>query len=219
MVPETEPKTETELEAVPTNHSKQLPEILDCQIAAQSRLFTVETVHLQFSNGVKRHYERMKGSGRGAVMVIPFLAQAAEQTLLLINEYSGGTHSYELGFVKGLIDPGETAAEAANRELMEEIGYGAKTLIPLKELSLAPGYFNARISIFLAFDLYQKRLEGDEPEPLEIVPWPQAQLDELLDHPDFSESRSVAGLLLAKKWLASQARNKTLHKTLNQGAA
>lgn len=184
---------------------KKLPEIQCCEVVAKSRLFTIESVHLEFSNGVERHYERMKGSGRGAVMIIPI---KDADTLLLINEYSGGTHSYELGFPKGLIDPGESPAQAANRELMEEIGYAAKTLIPLKKLTLAPGYFNARMDVFLAFDLYEKRLQGDEPEPLELLSWPLAQSDELLENPDFSESRSVAALLLAKQWLAANGKGR-----------
>ncbi|MFT5161664.1 MAG: ADP-ribose diphosphatase [Alteromonadaceae bacterium] len=178
-----------------------LPEILNCEVVAKSRLFTIEALQLKFSNGVERDYERMKGTGRGAVMVIPVLD---DETLLLISEYSAGTHRYELGFPKGLIDPGETALEAGNRELKEEIGYGANKLVELKKLTLAPGYFNAQMTILLAFDLYPERLEGDEPEPLEIVPWSLNEAEKLLDHPDFSESRSVAALFLAQQFLAQQ---------------
>lgn len=179
---------------------KKLPEILATQEVAKSRLFAIEALHLKFSNGVERDYERMKGTGRGAVMVIPIFD---EHTMLLISEYSAGTHRYELGFPKGLIDPGETPEQAANRELKEEIGYGAKRLVPLKEVSLAPGYFNAKMTILLAFDLYEQKLEGDEPEPLEVVQWPLNQTEQLLDNGDFTEARSVAGLLLAQKWLAA----------------
>ncbi|MGB1298505.1 MAG: ADP compounds hydrolase NudE, partial [Psychrobium sp.] len=75
----------------------KLPKILSVATAAQSRLFTIEQVSLRFSNGVEREYERMKSSGRGAVMVIPFFD---EKTLLLIKEYACGTHRYELGFPK-----------------------------------------------------------------------------------------------------------------------
>ncbi len=60
-----------------------------------------------------RQYERMLGSGRGAVMIVPMLD---DETFLLVREYCAGTHSYELGFPKGLIDAGEQAEQAANRE-------------------------------------------------------------------------------------------------------
>ncbi|WP_116475034.1 ADP compounds hydrolase NudE [Zobellella maritima] len=177
---------------------KQKPQILSTELVAESRLFKVEAVHLKFSNGVERVYERMRSSGRGAVMLVPMLD---DDTLLLIREYSAGTHSYELGFPKGLIDPGETALEAGNRELMEEIGYGARTLLPMKQVSLAPGYFGSRMDILLARDLYPEQREGDEPEPLEVVPWPISQLAQLMTLPEFSEARSICGLYLLQDWL------------------
>ncbi|MGL5557272.1 MAG: NUDIX domain-containing protein, partial [Aeromonas veronii] len=101
------------------DHPKSKPEILKADIVAESRLFKVESLHLKFSNGEERVYERMRGGNRGAVMVVPLFDA---HTLLLVREYAAGTHSYELGFPKGLIDPGEDAFEAGNRELMEEAG-------------------------------------------------------------------------------------------------
>ena len=178
--------------------NKQKPQILHTELVAESRLFKVESLHLKFSNGVERVYERMRNSGRGAVMLVPMLD---DHTILLIREYSAGTHSYELGFPKGLIDPGENAMEAGNRELMEEIGYGAKQLTPLKQVSLAPGYFGSRMDILLAQDLYPEQREGDEPEPLDVVPWPLDQIDQLMARHDFSEARSICGLFLLQDWL------------------
>ncbi|MCL1124007.1 ADP compounds hydrolase NudE [Shewanella surugensis] len=174
------------------------PTILKTNTIAKSRLFHIEQVDLQFSNQELRQYERMKGKGRGAVMVVPVLDN---KQLLLGREYAVGTDRYELGFSKGLIDPGETAIEAANRELQEEIGYGAKRLTHLMELSLAPSYFSSKMQIFLAEDLYISKLEGDEPEPIELVSWPLENWQDLLVEGDFSESRSVCALFLAQKHL------------------
>lgn len=180
------------------DHAKEKPEILKAELVAESRLFKVESLHLKFSNGVERVYERMRGGNRGAVMVVPLIDR---DTLLLVREYAAGTHSYELGFPKGLIDPGEDAGMAGNRELMEEAGFGARELIPLKQVSLAPGYFASRMDILLARDLYPEQREGDEPEPLDVIPWPLSEMDSLLARPDFSEARSISALLLARKWL------------------
>ena len=69
--------------------------------------------------------------------------------------------SYELGFSKGLIDPGESVYEAANRELKEEVGFGANDLTFLKKLSMAPSYFSSKMNIVVAQDLYPESLEGD----------------------------------------------------------
>lgn len=170
-----------------------LPEITDRRDIAKSNLFTIEQIDLTFSNGEQRQYERMSGSGRGAVMIVPMLD---ENTLVLVREYCAGTHSYQLGFPKGLIDPGEKAAEAANRELKEEIGYGAKRLTLLRQMTTAPAFFNARMDVFIGHDLYEQSLAGDEPEPLQQVTWRLDEYPLLLEQEDFTEARSIAALLL-----------------------
>lgn len=177
---------------------KVLPQITARKQVAKSRLFAIEQIDLTFSNGEAREYERMSGTGRGAVMIVPMLDS---HTMLLVREYCAGTHSYELGFPKGLIDAGESAAEAANRELKEEIGYGAKSLTLLHTVAMAPAFFDAKMSIFMADELYAEKLLGDEPEALEIVPWSLANYRQLLQQRDFNEARSFAALLLVKDHL------------------
>ena len=179
----------------------QKPEILATKVVAQSRLFTVEAVALRFSNGVERTYERMQGGGQGAVMMVPV---DADNNLILVREYAVGTERYELGFPKGAIDKGETPVAAANRELMEEIGFGASSLALLKTVNMAPSYFSAQMQIFLAQQLYPESREGDEPEPLEIVRWPLAKADELLANDEIGEARSICALLLAQQYLAKE---------------
>ncbi|EGA70865.1 adenosine nucleotide hydrolase NudE [Vibrio sinaloensis DSM 21326] len=174
------------------------PDILEKRTVAQSRLFTIEAMDLRFSNGEERTYERMKPSGRNAVMMVPITEQG---DILLVREYAAGTERYELGFPKGLIDPGEAPIQAADRELKEEIGFGARKLTPLKDVVLAPSYFSSKMTLFIAEDLYSEQLEGDEPEPLDIIRWPLAQAEELLTHLDFCEARSITALLLALRTL------------------
>lgn len=175
-----------------------LPEILSCNEVAKSRLITVEEIELKFSNGELRTYEKIKGGGRGAVLVVPMLD---DDTMVLIREYSAGTHSYQLGFPKGLIDAGETPKNAANRELQEEIGMAATDLTYLRQVSLAPAFFNATMDLFLAKGLYASALVGDEPEPLQIVLWKLSEYQELLAQTDFTEARSISALMLAKDYL------------------
>lgn len=178
------------------------PTILRTEIVAKSRLFTIETVDLAFSNGVCRTYERMKPSGREAVMIVPIIGD----DLLLIREYAVGTESYELGFPKGLIDLGETVMEAANRELKEEVGFGGGRLTFMTQIGMAPSYFSSKMNIVVAEDLYAASLEGDEPETLVQVRWPLAKMMTLLQEPDFSEARNITALFWVREWLQAQGR-------------
>ena len=59
------------------------------------------------------------------------------------------------------------------------------------------------MTLFIAEELYSDQLEGDEPEPLDIVRWPLEQAEELLTHLDFSEARSCTALLLTLRALKS----------------
>lgn len=177
----------------------QKPKILNVETVARSRLFNVEAVDLEFSNGVRRLYERMRPSNREAVMIVPIIGE----DLLLIREYAVGIESYELGFPKGLIDPGEEVLDAANRELMEEVGFGAKRFDYLTKLTMAPSYFSSKMNIVVARDLYPQSLEGDEPEPLPQVRWPIANMMTLLKDPDFNEARNVSALFLAQAFFNS----------------
>jgi len=124
--------------------------------------------------------------------------------VLLVREYAAGVHRYELGLVKGRIDAGESPVEAANRELMEEAGYGARELTVLRSLTLAPVYMSHQTHLVLARDLYPQRLVGDEPEELEVVPWRLDALGELILREEFSEGRSIAALFIAREWLQQQ---------------
>lgn len=171
------------------------PRILNSRIVAQSRIFRVEALELEFTNGTRVHYERLIGSGGGAVLIVPLLDTA---TVLLIREYAAGSERYELGLPKGRIEPGEDLLEAANRELMEEIGHGSRQLSHLTALSVAPGYMTHRTHIVLARELYPQRLPGDEPEEIEVVPWALENIDALLEREDFSEARSLAALYLTR---------------------
>jgi ADP-ribose diphosphatase len=171
----------------------QLPQINNRKQVAKSRLFAIEQIDLKFGNGVERVYERMQGSARGAVMVVPLIDN---DTIILVKEYCAGTHSYELGFPKGLIDPGETAIIAANRELKEEVGFGASKLEHLQKVAMAPTFFSGSMDIFIGHDLYTEKLIGDEPEPLEVIHWPLKDYTSLLARSDFNEARSIAALML-----------------------
>lgn len=161
--------------------------------------YSLEQVHLEFSNGERRLYERLHSRSAGAVIIV---AMPDPQTVLLIREYAVGTHCYELGLPKGRLDAGESILQAANRELKEEVGMGARSLTYLRSLTLAPSYMSNAIHLVLAEDLYPERLPGDEPEELEVIPWKLSMLHELVLRDDCSEARSLAALFIAREFVS-----------------
>lgn len=182
---------------------RQKPTVLAREIVARSRLFAVEELQLRFSNGVERTYERLvgKGQGYGAVMVIAMLDA---DHAVLVEEYCAGVDEYQLSLPKGLVEPGEDILEAANRELKEEAGYGARQLEHITELSLSPGYMSQRIQVVLARDLYEESLSGDEPEPMGVDKINLRELSSLAQNAQFSEGRALAALYLVRDLLTQR---------------
>ena len=180
---------------------RKKPKQTNIHTVAQSRIFNLESMDVEFSNGATRIYERLVSRGNGAVLVVPMLD---DDTVLMIYEYSGGTERYELGLTKGKIDKGETLIETAARELKEEIGYGAKKLTFLKTITLAPGYQSSETHIVLAEELYEEKAYGDEPEPLEIVAHKISDLEKLTYSEDLTEARSILALYMVRDIIRSR---------------
>lgn len=177
---------------------KDLPTILETTAVAQSHIFGIERLKLRFSNGNERYFERLKGWGPGVVMIAPMLDA---NTVLLIREYAAGINQYTLSLPKGRIEIGEAPESAANRECQEEVGYKATKLHLLSTMTNAPQYNDTQFHLFVATDLEYSPLEGDEPEPLEVIPWKMDNLSALFAHEEVHEARSIAALYMLRDYL------------------
>lgn len=177
---------------------KKPPKIIASKTLAQTRIFTIEQMQLLFSNGKTVEYERICSSPGGAVLIVPLMD---DKTIILIREYCGGVQRYEIAFPKGRVEAGESVTASANREIMEEIGFGARRVEFVKSVTVSPGYMSHHTHIVLASDLYPKKLPGDEPETIETLYWNLDKLDDLLNNDEFTEARSIAALYLLKNRL------------------
>jgi ADP-ribose diphosphatase len=186
---------------VPTGAKGNKPQILSVRTAARSRLFHIESVQLKFANGSRREFERIAAGPRAETALV--VAMPDPTTVLLVREYAVGLDRFELSLPMGRIEPGESAIAAANRELMEETGFSADNMRPLHTLTLAPGILGYQAEVFLATELTPCALGGDEPEPLELVYWPIARLDQVATTGEISEARTLSSLFLARSILAS----------------
>ena len=187
--------------------NRQIPTILAKRRNKVSNIFTVEQLDLQFSNNKQMTYERIAG-GSGAILAVHFDGK----DFYLTSEYACGFERYELGFVKGKIDLGEDPKTACNRELQEEIGFGAKTIKTLRdEMTVAPGMLQLKMYTYLCTELFPMQLDGDEPEPINIVKVSPKEAKDLIFDVDspLKEARAIASLTLAMNKLGLIQKNFT----------
>lgn len=107
--------------------------------------------------------ERIRMEHPEAAAVLAFVDSHCTQVLMVRQwRYAIGRETLEIP--AGKLDTGESAEEGARRELLEETGYRASTLVPIFRYHPAIGYSDEVIVIFAASGLNRERARGDEDE-------------------------------------------------------
>ncbi|MEO0997025.1 MAG: ADP compounds hydrolase NudE [Pseudomonadota bacterium] len=180
---------------------KLKPIVVESEIAASTSQFKVERRRLRFSTGFEHTFERLLDGDLRSVVVVPMLS---DDRFILINEYAAGVNDYVFSLPMGTVKPGEDLLVAADRELREEIGYGARELTHLRKLTLVPSHLQHTVDVVVARDLFPASAEGDEPEHIDCHTHSLTDIFELATQKEFREARTIAALYLARDWLTAR---------------
>jgi 8-oxo-dGTP pyrophosphatase MutT (NUDIX family) len=104
------------------------------------------------------------------VNVIPV---TADGRVVMVRQFRHGLGRATLEIPGGMLDPGESPADTAARELLEETGWRAGRVEPLGTVSPNPALFGNRLHSFLALDCeHVGDVVNDETEhtTVELVP-------------------------------------------------
>jgi len=143
--------------------------LLDEETLHDCAVFTVgRTTSRSPRTGTPHTFYRLDSSDW--VNVVPL---TAHDEMVLVRQYRHGLRDTTLEIPGGMVDPGETPAEAAARELLEETGYRAAGVEPIGTVNPNPALFGNRLHSFVATGcewVGKAEAEGTEETVVELLP-------------------------------------------------
>ncbi len=152
----------------------------------QGRRLSVETKRIRGRDGSTK--ERVVVRPSDAAAILP----RKEDTCYLIRQYRFAVDQYLYEVPAGTIDPGETPEQTAVRELEEETGFRAETMISHGFIFTTPGFTTERIHLFEAQNLRivgNQRLEEDE--IIELAPFPQDEVFAMIEDGRICDAKTI----------------------------
>jgi ADP-ribose pyrophosphatase len=134
-------------------------QIISSKELLKNKLFSVVEEVAHDNSGFEIHRSIIRHPGSAVMMAVD-----EKGRVLLVKQFRLPAEDDLWELPAGRIDPGETPAETAARELWEETGYEARTWTPLLSFWASPGYVAEKMNLFLAEDLTagEQHLMGDE---------------------------------------------------------
>ncbi len=137
---------------------------------------------------IKRSVVRHRGS---AVM----MAVDEKNRVMLVRQYRLPANQYLWELPAGKSDEGETALQAARRELIEETGLRAKNWKKMVTFLPSPGYVEEKMTIFLATGLTQGESQPMEDERIETRWFTKKEIKDLLASNKILDAKTMIAFL------------------------
>jgi len=174
-----------------TTTNKPAPQILDSKKIFEGRVFdvTVDTIReddITYDRDVVRH--------PGSAVIVPVFEDGS---VALVRQYRHPAVRYLLEIPAGTLEKGERPDEGAARELEEELGVVAGSLIKLTEFFVSPGFCEEKMWLYLATELTETQQGLDEDEFLEVVRIPFSRALEMITDGEIEDAKTIIGLMLA----------------------
>jgi ADP-ribose pyrophosphatase len=124
--------------------------------------------------------------------------------VLLVRQYRLPAKQYLWELPAGRIDEGETAVQAARRELGEETGYRARRMSKLAFFYPSPGFLAEAMTIYLATGLTPGEQTPMEDERIEVRWFASAELDRWIESGKIRDSKTQIGFLMWMRYHAGK---------------
>jgi ADP-ribose pyrophosphatase len=134
----------------------------------------------------------------GAVVMVPV---APDGDLFLVKQWRRAAQKILIELPAGTLEENEDPVQCAHRELQEEIGFKAKTLLPLGGFFSAPGFCNEFLHLFLAMDLSESILQAEDTDEIDVLKISVDDALSMIDNLEICDGKTIAGILKYHRWL------------------
>ena len=124
----------------------------------------------------------------GAVIIAPFLNK---NTVVMMRQFRPALKKYIYELPAGTLDPHESIATCAHRELLEETGLLTKKLTKLGAIYPVPGYSTEIIYIYKAEQLTLTQAQPEEYEVIETMPMTRSKVRQLFVQGKLMDAKSI----------------------------
>jgi ADP-ribose pyrophosphatase len=127
----------------------------------------------------------------GAVIIVPFLNN---RSVVMMRQFRPALGKYIYELPAGTLDPDESIAVCARRELREETGLKPGQLVKLGAIYPVPGYSTEIIHVFKAWDLTLRCAQPEEYEVIETFVMTKPQVQKLFKQGKLMDAKSICAL-------------------------
>lgn len=159
------------------------------QTLYEGKRFNVVDIEVTHPNGV---FHRQLVDHPGAVVILPLVD---EEHIILIQNHRDIIQKTLWELPAGTLEVAEQPLECAYRELEEETGYAAKTVVPLLDIYSTPGFCNEILYGFVASELTYKGQNLDETETITSSILSFQEVKQMIKNKDICDAKTLCFLL------------------------
>ncbi|WP_306521452.1 NUDIX hydrolase [Gemmatimonas sp.] len=160
------------------------------------RIISVDLDEVRFPDGSTGTLEMIRHPGASAV--VPLLGDPGDDPeVLLIRQYRYAADQFLYEIPAGRLDPGETPADCARRELQEETGFTAERVEHVFTMYTTPGFTDEKIHLFVATGLVAGQAHREADEFMELVPTRLSRALSMVEQGEIQDAKTALALLYA----------------------
>ena len=159
------------------------------------RILSLELQEVELPDGTRAPRELIRHAPAVGV-----LARRSDGAFVFVRQFRKAVERVMLEVVAGICEPGEAPAATAVRELREETGYTAASLVELGSAFATPGYVDEQFTLFFAeLDAACGATEHDVDERVEAVVLSRTEFERMICAGEITDAKTLAAWLLFEK--------------------